>query len=69
MNDALPPGMARVTNMLPVDEPILTWGIWFSVEYETAEGLRTTFLSPQRVSELRIGEAFLNETLVPIPTP
>ncbi|WP_209380965.1 hypothetical protein [Pararoseomonas baculiformis] len=61
--------MARVINMSPVDEPVLTWGIRFSVEYETAEGPQIVVLPPQRISELRIGEAFLHEKLIPIPAP
>ncbi|WP_209381791.1 hypothetical protein [Pararoseomonas baculiformis] len=54
---------------MPVDEGLSTSGIRVLVEYETVDGPDQVMLSPERVRDLGIVSAYVNDALVPIPKP
>ncbi|MBP0445031.1 hypothetical protein J8J14_09585 [Roseomonas sp. SSH11] len=65
----MPPGMARLKSLAPVDEGLSTSRICFLIEYETVDGPDQVVLSPERVRDLGIVSAYVNDALVPIPKP
>jgi hypothetical protein len=70
MATARPPkGYARLLLVQAMADPRADdWGRVF-VEYETAWGVRSTVLSPERAKELGLSDAHWRKQLVRIPRP
>ncbi|WP_159347957.1 hypothetical protein [Roseomonas harenae] len=70
MATARPPkGYARLLLVEGMADPQSDHWARVLVEYETAHGIKSTVLSPERAKELGLFDAHWRKQLVPIPTP